>query len=220
MLKPRFSYESSTDCTVYVSDGGSITWFDPPPFETVTDSAIISAVNKTLIRGFPDEELSCNFSLTADLSLITVSMKYGASTIATYLQSQQALSVDPTFVSRLNATWVPNKLTLILFSVTDAGKGEYRCEVVTYAGSVQTWVRKIQVSLVGKPSRSVYKIPISRFDLVVVIVVVIVVVFCFFFLWGGGVRLGQANISFSVLISKEWICLFHDHNMTCFKGKV
>ncbi|KAK2547306.1 hypothetical protein P5673_032806 [Acropora cervicornis] len=131
-----------------VSDGGSITWFDPPPFETVTDSAIISAVNKTLIRGFPDEELSCNFSLTADLSLITVSMKYGASTIATYLQSQQALSVDPTFVSRLNATWVPNKLTLILFSVTDAGKGEYRCEVVTYAGSVQTWVRKIQVSLV------------------------------------------------------------------------
>lgn len=142
-------------CTVYILDGGSITWFDPPPFETVTDSAIISAVNKTLVKGFPDEELSCNFSLTADLSLIALSVKYGASTIATYLQSQQAVSVEPTFVSRLNATWVPNKLTLILFSVTDADKGEYRCEVVTFGSSVQTWIRKIRVSLLGKPGKSV-----------------------------------------------------------------
>ena len=108
-----------------------------------------------MIKGFPDKELSCNFSLTADLSLIAVSMKYGASTISTYLPSQETLVVEPTFVSRLNATWVPNKLTLILFSVTDADKGEYRCEVVTFGGSVQTWIRKIQVFLLGKPGKSV-----------------------------------------------------------------
>ena len=82
-------------------------------------------------------------------------MKYGASTIATYLQSQQALFIEPMFVSRLNATWVPNKLKLILFNVTDPDKGEYRCEVVSFGGSVQTWIRKIQVSLLGKPGKSV-----------------------------------------------------------------
>ena len=85
-----------------------------------------------------------------DLSIITVSMKSGVSTIATYLQSRQALSVTTSFMSRFSASWVPNKLTLILLNVTSADEGEYRCEVVTFGGSVQTWIRKIQVSVQGK----------------------------------------------------------------------
>ena len=143
------------------SDGGSITWYEPPPFETVTDTVIIPESNKSLIKGSVDQELSCNFSLTVDLSIITVSMKSGASTIATYLQSQQALSVTPSFMSRFNASWVPNKLTLILLSVTSAEEGEYHCEVVTFGGSVQTWIRKIQVSLLGKFGQLIKRILIK-----------------------------------------------------------
>ena len=138
---------------LYVSDGSSITWFEPPPFQTVTDPATISRANKSLIIGSFDEEVSCNFTLTSELSLITVSMKLQSSSIATYVQSKHALSVQPGFESRFNATWVPNRLTLILFNVTPADKGEYRCEVLTLAigsGSVQSWARIIQVSLLGK----------------------------------------------------------------------
>ncbi|XP_067030299.1 uncharacterized protein [Acropora muricata] len=106
-----------------------------------------------------DEEVSCNFTLTSDLRLITVSMKLQSSSIATYVQSKHALSVQPGFESRFNATWVPNRLTLILFNVTPADKGKYRCEVLTLeiaSGSVQTWERIIQVSLLEKVSSSVY----------------------------------------------------------------
>ena len=77
-------------------------------------------------------------------------MKFGGRAAATFVQNRQAPSVDPSFASRLNATWVPNKLTLILFNVTDAEEGEYRCEVISVGGSVETWIRTIQVSLVGK----------------------------------------------------------------------
>ena len=137
---------------LYVSDGSSITWFEPPPFQTVTDPATISKANKSLIIGSLNEEVSCNFTLTSDLSLITVSMKLQGSSIAAYVQSQHALSVQPGFDGRFNATWVPNRLTLILFNVTFADEGEYRCEVLTLgsSGSLQTWARIIQVSLLGK----------------------------------------------------------------------
>ena len=139
-----------TNLNLYLSDGGSITWFEPPPFATVTEPFIISAANKSLIKGSPNEELSCNFSLTADLRIITVSMKFGGRAAVTLVEKRQAPSVDPIFASRLNATWYLNKLTLILFNVTDAEEGEYRCEVISFGRSAQTWVRTIQVSLLGK----------------------------------------------------------------------
>ena len=85
-----------------------------------------------------------------DLRIIAVSMKSGVSTIATYLQRRQVLSVTTSFKSRFNASWVPNKLTLILLNLTSADEGEYRCEVITLGRWAQTWIRKIQVSLVGK----------------------------------------------------------------------
>lgn len=140
---------------IRLTDGSSITWFEPPPFEIVTDPATVSEVNKSLIKGSLNEEVNCNFNLTADLSLITVSMKFEGSSIATYVQSQHALSVQPGFESRFNATWDPNRLTLILFNVTSADKGEYRCEVLTLGSSAQTWARIIQVSLLEKESLSV-----------------------------------------------------------------
>ena len=134
-----------------VSDSSSVTWFKPPPFETVTDPATTSEANKSLIKGSLNEKMDCNFNVTADLSLITVSMKFEGWSVATLVQSQRALLVQPGFESRFNATWVPYRLTLIFFNVTSADKGEYSCEMLTLRGrSAQIWVRKIQVSLLGK----------------------------------------------------------------------
>ena len=82
--------------------------------------------------------------------MITISMKFAGRAAATLVWNQQVPSVDPIFASRLNAAWYLNKLTLILFNVTDAEEGEYRCEVISVGRPAQTWVRAIQVSLLGK----------------------------------------------------------------------
>ena len=146
---------------VYISDGGSITWFEPPPSETVTDPLIISAANKSLIKGSLNGELSCNFSVSADLSIIIVSIRFGGTSVANFATSQQALSVSPGFKSRFNVTWVPNKLTLIFFNVTSQDEGEFRCDVLTLRSPgavIQTWKRKIQVSLLGESGQLVRRI--------------------------------------------------------------
>ena len=131
------------------SDGGSITWLEPPPSQTVTDPLHVSATNKSLIKGSINEELSCNFSLTPGLRIIAVSMKIGGRAAATFVPNQKTPSVEPSFASRLKATWLPNKLTLIFFKVTAAEETEYLCQVISVSPS-QTWIRKIHVSLVGK----------------------------------------------------------------------
>ena len=76
---------------------------------------------KQVIKGSLNAELSCNFSLSADLSVITVSISFGGTALASFAQSQQALSVSPGFESRFNVTWVPNELKLIFFNITSAG---------------------------------------------------------------------------------------------------
>ncbi|XP_067030266.1 fibroblast growth factor receptor 1-like isoform X2 [Acropora muricata] len=130
-----------------LSDGGSITWFEPPPFETVTDPSSIHATNINLTKGSSNEKLSCNFSLSADLSLVTATIKLGGSSVVSFVQNQQRLSVQTGFENRFIVTWVSYELTLILLNVTSAEEGEYCCEVLTVGGSVHTWARTIQVSL-------------------------------------------------------------------------
>ena len=76
-------------------------------------------------------------------------MKFGDTHVVTFVPNVP-LWVIPVFAKRFNASWVPNKLTLILLNLTSADEGEYRCEVITLGRWAQTWIRKIQVSLVGK----------------------------------------------------------------------
>ena len=70
----------------------------------------------------------------------------------TYLVGLKLLSIPQGRVSRFNASWVPNKLTVVFLNLTSADKGQYRCEVVSFGAEVQTWVRTIEVSLLGKLS--------------------------------------------------------------------
>ncbi|XP_068733577.1 uncharacterized protein [Montipora capricornis] len=136
---------------MHLADGGNITWYEPPPFETITDVAITSSTNTSLTKGFINEELSCNVSLTADLSVVSVTMSFEADPVATYVRSPPELSVDARFASRFNATWIPTKLTLIVFNVTAADEGEYRCSVLTSGGGIKTWTRAIQVTVLVPP---------------------------------------------------------------------
>ncbi|XP_044164816.1 fibroblast growth factor receptor 2-like isoform X1 [Acropora millepora] len=127
-----------------VAGGSSITWYEPPPSETVTDTTITSTTYKNLTKGFFNEELSCGFNLTADMSLVAVSFELGHVTVASYLPSHSLVN---SYYSRFNATWVPTKLTLIVVNVTSDDKGEYRCRVQAFSGGLKMWLRKIEVDV-------------------------------------------------------------------------
>ena len=69
--------------------------------------------------------------------------------VASYLNGEYPTVADR-FVSRFSVTWVPSKLTLIVFNVTKDDKGEYRCRVQARSGGLKTWLRIIKVDLLGK----------------------------------------------------------------------
>ncbi|XP_074634762.1 uncharacterized protein LOC141893259 [Acropora palmata] len=133
------------------TDSGSITWHEPPPSETVIDTAITSTTETNLTKGSFNEELSCNFSLTADLSFETVSFEFDGVTVASYAKGRYPTVADR-FVSRFNVTWVPSKLTLIVFKVTSDDKREYHCRAQGYSSShgLQAWLRMIKVDVLDK----------------------------------------------------------------------
>ena len=106
-----------------------------------------------MVKGALNEELSCNFSLSEDLRIRTLSVNFHGQPAVTVV-SNQSPWVEPVFAKQFNAVWVPNKLTLTLFNVTDAEEGQYSFEVITQRGSsARTWIRKIQLSVLGKLSQ-------------------------------------------------------------------
>ncbi|XP_067052060.1 uncharacterized protein [Acropora muricata] len=130
------------------SDGSGITWHEPPPFHTVTSAGIASFTHKNLTQGFLDEELSCSFNLSGDMSLVSVWFELDSVTLASYFSSVSSPAVEDGFVSRFNATWVPTRLTLVVFNVTRDDKGEYYCKVQALLnGRGKFWNRKIQVDV-------------------------------------------------------------------------
>ena len=116
---------------------------------------MVSATTKQVIQGSLNEELSCKFSLTSDMNTTIVLVKVrGLPAVNVHvLQSNVSLWVEPNFTKSFNAVWVPNKLMLIFFNVTDAEDAEYICEVVTVGRTARHWTRKIQLVVLGKLSQ-------------------------------------------------------------------
>ncbi|XP_015747419.1 PREDICTED: uncharacterized protein LOC107327177 [Acropora digitifera] len=158
MIMHRFCRDISVLQRIFVwsvailqsTDGGSITWYEPPPFETVTNDIVTFTSFQNLTKGSVNRELSFNFSLTADLTIVAVTIELDGDAAATYVPSARTPSIGSAFVGRFNVTWVPNKLTLIVLNVTSADKGRYRCEVLTSGGSLERWKRIIEVNVFGK----------------------------------------------------------------------
>ncbi|XP_044180336.1 hemicentin-1-like isoform X3 [Acropora millepora] len=133
------------------ADAGSITWHEPPPSQIVTDVTVTFTSSKILTKGSLNEELSFNFSLTADLAIVSVTIQLDGNVVATYFPSLATVTVESPYFSRFNATWVPTKLTLIVLNVTSADKGQYRCEVLTTGGGINRWKRIIEVEVFERP---------------------------------------------------------------------
>ena len=101
-----------------------------------------------LFEGYP-ASLIWNFSLTS-VTLFSVSVKFFTDTLAFSGPGGSAAQVRDAFKDKFNFTWIFQRLTLVIFKVTaayDESKGEFGCELNTAEG---TWIRKIQVKIVGK----------------------------------------------------------------------
>ena len=105
-----------------------------------------------LFEGNP-ASLSWNFSLTA-VTLFAVTMRFGSDALASSGPGGSAAEVVDPFKDKFNFTWISQRLTLVIFNVTDAydeSKGKFSCELTGTGG---VWIRKIQVKIVGKGNYS------------------------------------------------------------------
>lgn len=142
-------------------DGSNITWLEPPPLKTVKVASRISRTTKQVTKGSLNEELSCKFNLSPDLYLISVWMEVRNVSTVTFVPNV-SLSVPKGIAKSLNATWVPNKLTLTFYKVTAAEKGKYSCNVVTNGSRPQTWTRKIQLLVADSIQEKVSAVTASK----------------------------------------------------------
>ena len=130
---------------------GSVTWFEPPPVETVTDNTIIHTNSTKLRKGSTNVHLNWEFSLASELNLIVVTLRFDDTSVGIILPSTGAAATDAAFTSRFNVSWVAQKATLSIFNVTTADGGLFACELNTFEGSTnKVWMRNIDVSVVGK----------------------------------------------------------------------
>ena len=134
-----------------ISDGGSVTWYEPPPVEmTSDDNLMLTADSRQLREGSTDVLLSWNFSLTPDLDLITVFLTLDGVRVATVVPSSGKAAPATGFEERFNATWTPQRATLIIFNVTEDDDGEFGCTLNTFQGvQNKLWERKMKVEVVG-----------------------------------------------------------------------
>ena len=130
----------------------SVSWYEPPPVGTATDPTEDLTHSIRLVEGSINEPLSWNFSLI-DLTLLSLTLKLGDATAARIIPSADATEVDGSFTSRFSLSWIPQNVTLNIFSVTTADEGVFTCELFvrpTRGGNTQTWKRNIKVTVVGK----------------------------------------------------------------------
>ena len=132
-----------------ISDGGSVTWYEPLPVKTVSRAGgDTTPAELKLFEGYP-ASLSWNFSLTS-VTLFAVTIKFDIDTLVVSGPGGSAATVATAFKDKFNFTWISQRLTLVIFNVTaayDENKGEFSCELATAEGA---WIRKIQVKIVGK----------------------------------------------------------------------
>ena len=132
-----------------ISDGTSITWYEPLPVKTASASGDdLTPAETKLLEGHPGS-LSWNFSLTS-VAVFAVNIKFNSDSLA--IGPTSAVNVPDGFKDRFNVTKISQRFTLVIFNVTaayDESNGEFSCELITGTGG---WFRRIQVKVVGKPS--------------------------------------------------------------------
>ena len=138
-----------------ISDGESVTWYEPPPEETLSDHRLDHKLKTVrLLEGVTDFPLSWNFSFSSDLSFDGLTVAFNGVNVAGVRSSGLAGLVDPSD-ERYNFSWIAiEKFTLVIVNVTDGDSGMFTCSLDLCQGvSCNDWISAIKVEVVGKFTR-------------------------------------------------------------------
>ena len=140
---------------ILISDGVSVTWYEPPPEETLSDHNLDHKLKTVrLLEGVTDSPLSWNFSFSSDLSFNGLTVTFDGGNVGGVLSSGQAGLQNP-FDQRYSFSWIATeKFTLIISNVTDGDSGMFTCALILCQGfSCNNWESTIKVEVVGKFTR-------------------------------------------------------------------
>ena len=140
----------------YSSDGTSVTWFEPPPVEVISDYNLVHYASNTtkLSLGSTNIPLSWNFSLSSGLSFISLSLTLNGEAIGGVppAGTGQPGIISP-FDQRFSLNWIPNeKVTLTIFNVTIDDNGTFGCVPLLFNAvtNVQAWKSFIPLEVSGE----------------------------------------------------------------------
>ena len=140
---------------IFISEGASVTWYEPPPEETLLDHNLDHKLKTVrLLEGVTDSPLSWNFSFSSDLSFDGLTVTFNGVNVAGVRSSGQAGLANPSD-QRYNFSWIATeKFTLIISNVTDGDSGMFTCTVDLCQGfACNIWESTIKVEVVGKFTR-------------------------------------------------------------------
>ena len=132
----------------------SVTWYEPPPEETLSDHNLDHKLKTVrLQQGVTESPLSWNFTFSSDLTFNTLAVTFNGVNIAGVVSGQAGL-VNPSD-QRYNLIWIATeKFTLIISNVTDGESGMFTCALFLCKGlACNNWESTIKVEVVGKFTR-------------------------------------------------------------------
>ena len=140
---------------IFISDGGSVTWYEPPPEETLSDHQFDHKLKTVQLReGETESPLSWNFSFSSGLRFNGLTVTFNGVNVAGVLSSGLAGLENPSD-QRFNFSWIPTeKFTLVIVNVTDGESGIFTCALSLCPGfGCNNWESTIKVEVVGKFTR-------------------------------------------------------------------
>ncbi|XP_015777403.1 PREDICTED: fibroblast growth factor receptor 4-like isoform X16 [Acropora digitifera] len=124
---------------------------------TVQESASSQVVHRnhtSLIEGFINASLSWNFSLSSDLTLVSVNIRLG--TVGIAVVNGQKQEVLENFRDKYAINWISNqRMTLVIFKVTTEHNATFACDVFAIKSLTSSWRSHVQVDVVAPPSNIV-----------------------------------------------------------------
>ena len=134
-------------CSNFNSDAQSITWYDPPPVTTISDSQEVHTSKIQFDEGSINEQLNWRFSATQTVQFVTLKKLDDTIVVATISPSTKEVTVSQDFTSRVNVTWATGHVTMVIYKVTTSDNGVFSCELIV-PGNV--WISNIEVAVLGK----------------------------------------------------------------------
>ena len=135
-----------------ISDGVSVTWYEPPPKETLSDHNLDHKLKTLrLLEGVTNSPLSWNFTFSSDLSFEGLTVTFNGVAVGGVRSSGQAGLANPSD-QRFNFSWIATeKFTLVIVNVADGDSGMFTCALNLCQRFVcNNWESTIKVEVVGK----------------------------------------------------------------------